>query len=90
MLEIYPFSFLVFTSCLFRSKILLPNSSLFAGKKPIIVFFPNVILIVPKSSQEAMLKAELRKMERSQKREGVDMTYLKNVILKLLETGSLN
>lgn len=34
-----------------------------------------------------MLKAELRDMERSQKREGVDMTYLKNVILKLLETG---
>lgn len=34
-----------------------------------------------------MLKAELRNMERSQKREGVDMTYLKNVVLKLLETG---
>lgn len=38
-------------------------------------------------AQEAMLKAELRNMERTQKREGVDMTYLKNVILKLLETG---
>lgn len=36
-----------------------------------------------------MLKAELRNMERSQKREGVDMTYLKNVVLKLLETGVL-
>lgn len=35
-----------------------------------------------------MLKSELRNMERSQKREGVDMTYLKNVILKLLETGN--
>lgn len=34
-----------------------------------------------------MLKDELRDMERKQKREGVDMTYLKNVILKLLETG---
>ena len=34
-----------------------------------------------------MLKDELRSMERSKKREGVDMTYLKNVILKLLETG---
>jgi len=34
-----------------------------------------------------MLKTELRNMERSKKREGVDMTYLKNVILKLLETG---
>lgn len=34
-----------------------------------------------------MLKEELRNMERSQKREGVDMTYLKNVIVKLLETG---
>ncbi|XP_050942321.1 protein GRIP isoform X2 [Cucumis melo] len=41
------------------------------------------------SQQEAMLKAELRDMERSQKREGVDMTYLKNVILKLLETGEV-
>lgn len=41
------------------------------------------------SQQEAMLKAELRNMERSQKREGVDMTYLKNVILKLLETGEV-
>ncbi|XP_042514473.1 protein GRIP [Macadamia integrifolia] len=39
--------------------------------------------------QEAMLKAELRNMERMQKREGVDMTYLKNVILKLLETGEV-
>lgn len=27
-------------------------------------------------------------MERSKRREGVDMTYLKNVILKLLETGT--
>lgn len=41
------------------------------------------------SQQEAMLKAELRNMDRSQKREGVDMTYLKNVILKLLETGEV-
>lgn len=39
--------------------------------------------------QEAMLKTELRNMERSQKREGIDMTYLKNVILKLLETGEV-
>ncbi|KAM5546944.1 hypothetical protein ABKV19_001466 [Rosa sericea] len=41
------------------------------------------------SQQETMLKTELRNMERSQKREGVDMTYLKNVILKLLETGEV-
>ncbi|KAK4262008.1 hypothetical protein QN277_027625 [Acacia crassicarpa] len=41
------------------------------------------------SQQEAMLKAELRSMDRSKKREGVDMTYLKNVILKLLETGEV-
>lgn len=34
-----------------------------------------------------MLKEELRNMDRTQKREGVDLTYLKNVILKLLETG---
>ncbi|XP_021811533.1 protein GRIP-like isoform X3 [Prunus avium] len=40
------------------------------------------------SQQESMLKAELRNMERMQKREGVDMTYLKNVILKLLETDA--
>lgn len=33
------------------------------------------------------MKTELRDMERMQKREGVDMTYLKNVVLKLLETG---
>ncbi|XLU65318.1 hypothetical protein S245_024527, partial [Arachis hypogaea] len=37
----------------------------------------------------AILKAELRDMERSKKRKGVDMTYLKNVILKLLETGEV-
>ncbi|KAL6555859.1 hypothetical protein OROHE_007133 [Orobanche hederae] len=37
--------------------------------------------------QETMLKEELRNMERTQKREGVDLTYLKNVILKLLETA---
>lgn len=41
------------------------------------------------SQQEAMLKAELRNVERAQKREGIDMTYLKNVILKLLETGEV-
>ncbi|BAT99900.1 hypothetical protein LR48_Vigan06g054500 [Vigna angularis] len=41
------------------------------------------------NQQEAMLKTELRNMERSKKREGVDMTYLKNVILKLLETGEV-
>ncbi|KAJ0041173.1 hypothetical protein Pint_28643 [Pistacia integerrima] len=39
--------------------------------------------------QEAMLKEELRNMERKQKREGVDMTYLKNVVVKLLETGEV-
>ena len=37
--------------------------------------------------QEATLKTELRNMERLQMREGVDMMYLKDVILKLLETG---
>ncbi|XLS67836.1 hypothetical protein HN51_018859 [Arachis hypogaea] len=36
-----------------------------------------------------ILKAELRDMERSKKRKGVDMTYLKNIILKLLETGEV-
>ncbi|KAI5438618.1 protein GRIP [Lathyrus oleraceus] len=41
------------------------------------------------SQQEAMLKSELRSMERAKKREGVDMTYLKNIILKLLETGEV-
>ncbi|AES95278.1 putative GRIP domain-containing protein [Medicago truncatula] len=41
------------------------------------------------SQQEAMLKSELRNMERAKKREGVDMTYLKNIILKLLETGEV-
>ncbi|XP_064942543.1 protein GRIP-like isoform X2 [Musa acuminata AAA Group] len=41
------------------------------------------------NQQEAMLKEELRNMERSHKREGIDMTYLKNVILKLLETGEV-
>ncbi|XP_050227282.1 protein GRIP [Mercurialis annua] len=41
------------------------------------------------SQQEAMLKAELRNMERTEKREGVDLTYLKNIILKLLETGEV-
>ncbi|XP_071735336.1 protein GRIP [Rutidosis leptorrhynchoides] len=41
------------------------------------------------SQQEALLKEELRNMERSKRREGVDMTYLKNVIVKLLETGEV-
>jgi hypothetical protein len=37
--------------------------------------------------QEAVLKEELRRLDRNEKRESVDMTYLKNVVLKLLETG---
>ncbi|GMH24540.1 hypothetical protein Nepgr_026383 [Nepenthes gracilis] len=41
------------------------------------------------SQQVAMLKEELRNMDRMQKREGVDLTYLKNVVLKLLETGEV-
>ncbi|VFQ99805.1 unnamed protein product [Cuscuta campestris] len=41
------------------------------------------------SQQVSMLKDELRNMDRTQKREGVDLTYLKNVILKLLETGEV-
>lgn len=41
------------------------------------------------SQQVAMLKEELRNMDRTQKREGVDLTYLKNVVLKLLETGEV-
>ncbi|KAH9328033.1 hypothetical protein KI387_000141, partial [Taxus chinensis] len=39
--------------------------------------------------QEMAIKDEFRNMERERKREGVDMTYLKNVILKLLETGEV-
>lgn len=41
------------------------------------------------TQQESALKEELRSSERSKKREGVDMTYLKNIILKLLETGEV-
>lgn len=41
------------------------------------------------SQQVSMLKEELRNMDRARKREGVDMTYLKNVVLKLLETGEV-
>ncbi|KAG5530043.1 hypothetical protein RHGRI_030416 [Rhododendron griersonianum] len=41
------------------------------------------------SQQEALLKEELRNMERMKRREGVDMTYLKNVIVKLLQTGEV-
>ncbi|KAF3960375.1 hypothetical protein CMV_014904 [Castanea mollissima] len=48
------------------------------------------IFILKLLEQEAMLKSELHNMERVQKREGVDMTYLKNVILKLLETGEVD
>ncbi|XP_075654021.1 protein GRIP-like isoform X3 [Castanea sativa] len=48
------------------------------------------IFILELLEQEAMLKSELHNMERVQKREGVDMTYLKNVILKLLETGEVD
>ncbi|GLJ46522.1 hypothetical protein SUGI_0980420 [Cryptomeria japonica] len=39
--------------------------------------------------QEIAIKDEFRNMERERKRDGVDMTYLKNVILKLLETGEV-
>ncbi|XP_074285599.1 protein GRIP [Silene latifolia] len=42
-----------------------------------------------RSQQESMLKEELRSMDRAQKREGLDLTYLKNVLLKLLETGEV-
>lgn len=49
------------------------------------VFYNNLDLI--KWIQVALLKEEVRNVERMQKREGVDMTYLKNVVLKLLETG---
>ncbi|KAL3838845.1 hypothetical protein ACJIZ3_023436 [Penstemon smallii] len=41
------------------------------------------------TQQETLLKEELRNLERQQKREGVDMTYLKNVVVKLLETGEV-
>ncbi|KAL8151822.1 hypothetical protein V2J09_021630 [Rumex salicifolius] len=41
------------------------------------------------TQQVNMLKEELRSMDRTQKREGVDLTYLKNVIMKLLETGEV-
>eukprot|EP00243_Klebsormidium_subtile_P000750 TRINITY_DN1125_c0_g4_i1.p1 TRINITY_DN1125_c0_g4~~TRINITY_DN1125_c0_g4_i1.p1 ORF type:complete len:200 (-),score=68.05 TRINITY_DN1125_c0_g4_i1:218-793(-) len=43
-----------------------------------------------RSQQEAVLKEELRRLDRNEKRESVDMTYLKNVVLKLLETGEVN
>lgn len=56
-------------------------------------FSPEIMLLIKLYFmiilQEAMLKEELRNMERKEKREGVDLTYLKNVILKLLETGIL-
>lgn len=40
--------------------------------------------------QESVLKEELRRLDRNEKRGSVDMTYLKNVVLKLLETGKAN
>ena len=39
--------------------------------------------------QITILKEEYQNSERSQKRSSVDMTYVKNVILKLLETGEV-
>lgn len=39
--------------------------------------------------QISILKEEYQNSERSQKRSTVDMTYVKNVILKLLETGEV-
>jgi chromosome segregation ATPase len=39
--------------------------------------------------QITILKEEYQNSERNQKRSGVDMTYVKNVILKLLETGEV-
>ncbi|KAL2650220.1 hypothetical protein R1flu_018348 [Riccia fluitans] len=41
------------------------------------------------SQQEQLLKEEVRNLERAHKRDGVDMTYLKNIILKLIETGEV-
>ncbi|BFI24714.1 hypothetical protein MPTK2_1g14280 [Marchantia polymorpha subsp. ruderalis] len=41
------------------------------------------------SQQENLLKEEVRNLERAHKRDGVDMTYLKNIILKLIETGEV-
>ena len=40
-----------------------------------------------RAQQEAVLKEELRSADRSCAREGADMTYLKNVVVKLLQTG---
>lgn len=40
--------------------------------------------------QENLLKEEVRNLERAHKRDGVDMTYLKNIILKLIETGMVH
>ena len=40
------------------------------------------------SHQENLLKEQLREAERSQRREAVDLTYLKNVVLKLIQSGS--
>lgn len=37
--------------------------------------------------QEVALKEALREQEREEKRGSVDLVYLKNVVLKLLETG---
>ncbi|XP_065621322.1 protein GRIP-like isoform X2 [Quercus suber] len=49
----------------------------------------HLLITMVITTQEAMLKSELLNLERMQKREGVDMTYLKNVILKLLGTGEV-
>ncbi|WVZ11338.1 hypothetical protein V8G54_015868 [Vigna mungo] len=49
----------------------------------------STIPIEANMQHNKFIVTELRNMERSKKREGVDMTYLKNVILKLLETGEV-
>eukprot|EP00270_Netrium_digitus_P011157 TRINITY_DN3526_c0_g2_i1.p1 TRINITY_DN3526_c0_g2~~TRINITY_DN3526_c0_g2_i1.p1 ORF type:complete len:190 (-),score=67.23 TRINITY_DN3526_c0_g2_i1:201-749(-) len=42
-----------------------------------------------RAQQEMVLKEELREIERANKRANVDVTYLKNVVLKLLHTGEV-
>eukprot|EP00898_Chlorokybus_atmophyticus_P007809 jgi/Chlat1/8029/Chrsp7S07765 len=41
------------------------------------------------TAQETALKEAIRELERSKRREGVDMTYLKNIVLKLILSGEV-
>ena len=55
---------------------------------PCLIFFQSYLILIHSITQVAVLKEEIRRLERNAERQGANLEYLKNVVVKYMESSS--